>query len=74
MLQGLTHGRLQLLRLLDANPFDPRRLRFLVELHHGEKIALIGQRNRRHAPGSDSGHQFRYAHDPIDQGVFGVQS
>ena len=51
----------------------PAAQRFLVELHHRKQIALIGQRHRRHARCRHRGHQFRHAHDPVDQRVLGVQ-
>ena len=37
--------------------FDARGLRGAVELHHRKQIALIGQRNRRHARARDGIHQ-----------------
>ena len=51
---------------------DPGGLRFLVELHHGKQVALIGEGNRGHAGCRDRAHQVRNAHDAVHQGIFGV--
>ena len=72
-------GRRALARL--ANPgidadqgLDAGGLRFLVELHHRKQIALIGEGHRRHPRRRDRRHQFRHAHDAVDQRVLGVQA
>ena len=50
-----------------------RGLRLLVELHHGEEVALVRERDRRHARLGDRGHQFGHAHDAVEQRILGVQ-
>src|SRR3569623_706398 len=73
-------GRLMMIGLVvhpqvDADQgFDARRQRRLVELHHGEQIALVGHRHRRHARGGAGRHQRFHAHDAVDQRIFGVDS
>ena len=64
-----------------ANPrIDPdQRLhagsqRLFVEFDHRKQIALVGERDRRHAGGRHRRHQLGHPNDPIDQGVFGVQA
>ncbi len=59
---------------------DPRRLRSLVELHHGEEVALVRQSHRGHSGGRRRFHEPRNpfhlasnTHDAVDQRVLGVQ-
>ena len=59
---------------IDADQgLDARRQRLLVELDHREQVALIGERNRGHPRGRDRRHQFRHAHDAVEQRILGVQ-
>ena len=45
----------------------------LVKLHHAKKVAVIGQRNRRHTQFGALPHQHRDPHGTVDDRVLGVQ-
>ena len=52
---------------------DPGPLRLLIELHRGKRVALIGQRHRRHARCANLGDKFWNTDQAIDQRVLGMQ-
>ena len=45
----------------------------LVEFHHAEQVAEVGEGESRHAVGHRPGHRVLDAHDPIHNGVLAVE-
>src|SRR5436305_15201575 len=53
--------------------FDPRLLGALVKIDRSKKIAVIGDRHRRHFHFHRLIHQLSHPHRAIEERVFGVQ-